>query len=282
MSAQTLAQVQPVVQPVVEIKECPICLDDIQGLKNCVTTDCGHTFHCRCLMTNIAHNGFACPFCRSELADVAEDDEDSDAPARYEDDTDDDEFSDDGDDDASRASDYDSEQDDLDGELQYIENQIVQMKEDHVLRGFRWLFQPLNADEDVNLEDEAPAEAEEVVNLEDAPVEEVVEEVVNLDAGVVNLDAGVVNLDAGEVVEEVVNLDATDVNLENDVLEALVIFLEAEDSEEESDDDSVWTDFSSEADDSDYSDADDSDADDSDADDSDADDINFPQFSSYP
>ena len=180
MSAQALAVVQVVqvaqaVQALaqVEIKECPICLDDIQGLKNCVTTDCGHTFHCRCLMTNIAHNGFACPFCRAELADVAEDDEDSDdedAPARYEDDTDDDEFSDDGDEDASRASDYDSEQDDLDGEIQYIENQIVEMKVDHVLRGFRWLFQPLNTDLVVNLE-EAPAEAVAAPAAEDAVLE---------------------------------------------------------------------------------------------------------------
>ena len=202
MSAQALAvvaltQVQPVVQALaqVEIKECPICLDDIQGLKNCVTTDCGHTFHCRCLMTNIAHNGFACPFCRAELADVAEDDEDSDdedAPARYEDDTDDDEFSDDGDEDASRASDYDSEQDDLDGEIEYIENQIIHMKEDHVLRGFRWLFQPLNADLVVNLE-EAEAEAEAVVEdavveAEDAVLEAVAEAVVNLEDAVLEAE----------------------------------------------------------------------------------------------
>ena len=195
MSAQALAvaQAQNQTAAQVEIKECPICLDDIIGLKNCVTTDCGHTFHCRCLLTNIAHNGFACPFCRAALADVAEDeeededeeDEDEDAPARYEDDTDDDEFSDDGDEEASRASDYDSEQDDLDGEIEYIENQIVQMKEDHVLRGFRWLFQPLNADLVVNLEAAAvapvvtpvvpvtvtvAAEAE-VVNLENTVLE---------------------------------------------------------------------------------------------------------------
>jgi hypothetical protein len=191
MSAQALAvaQAQNQTAAQVEIKECPICLDDIIGLKNCVTTDCGHTFHCRCLLTNIAHNGFACPFCRAALADVAEDEEDEedeeedeDAPARYEDDTDDDEFSDDGDEEASRASDYDSEQDDLDGEIEYIENQIVQMKEDHVLRGFRWLFQPLNADLVVNLEAAAvapvvpavpvtaAAEAE-VVNLENTVLE---------------------------------------------------------------------------------------------------------------
>jgi hypothetical protein len=250
MSA-AVAQVQPVAQ--VEIKECPICLDEIQGLTNCVTTDCGHTFHCRCLLTNIAHNGFACPFCRAELADVAEDDEDSDAPARYEDDTDDDEYSDDGDDDASRASDYDSEQDDLDGELQYIENQIVEMKADHVLRGFRWLLQPLNAD----LE-EAPAEEEEAPAAANAVLEA---EVVNLENDV--LQAEVVNLE-NDV------LEAEALVAENEVLQALALVLEAEDLEEDSDDDSVWTDFS-ETDDSS----------DSDAYDSDEEDINHP-FYSYP
>jgi hypothetical protein len=211
LAVETLAQVQ--VQPVetevqtaaqVEIKECPICLDDIIGLKNCVTTDCGHTFHCRCLLTNIAHNGFACPFCRAALADVAEDEEDEededeeddeDAPARYEDDTDDDEFSDDGDEEASRASDYDSEQDDLDGEIEYIENQIVQMKEDHVLRGFRWLFQPLNADL--------------VVNLEAAAVAPVVTPVVPVTVTVA-AEAEVVNLE--NTVLEADDSDADDIN----------------------------------------------------------------------
>ena len=167
--AQT--QVQPLLQaPVVEIQidECPICLEEIVGLKNRVTTDCGHTFHCRCLLNNAAHNGFGCPFCRAELADEVQDsdddedeyDSDEDGPARYEDDSDDD-------DDASRASDYDSEQDDLDGELEYIENQIVKMKEDHVLRGFRWLFQPINIDAVAEeTEEEAAEEEEVVVNLD--------------------------------------------------------------------------------------------------------------------
>ena len=159
--AQTLVQVAQVV-PVVEIQECPICLEEIVGLKNRVTTDCGHTFHCRCLLNNAAHNGFGCPFCRAELADEVEDsdddedeyDSDEDGPARYEDD------SSDEDDDASRASDYDSEQDDLDGELEYIENQIVKMKEDHVLRGFRWMFQPINTDiSEENISEENISEA---------------------------------------------------------------------------------------------------------------------------
>ena len=152
----TLVQASAVVS--LEVDECPICLEEIVGLKNRVTTDCGHTFHCRCLFNNAAHNGFGCPFCRAELADAVEDsdddeyDSDEDGPARYEDESDDDGG-------ASRASDYDSEQDDLDGELEYIKNEIVKMKDDHVLRGFRWLFQPLNAEE--------VAEAEEAAEEED-------------------------------------------------------------------------------------------------------------------
>lgn len=63
-------------------KECPICMDAICGDKNCVTTDCGHNFHASCLFKNMAHNGFGCPYCRTELAEVPEeedsDDEDDD------------------------------------------------------------------------------------------------------------------------------------------------------------------------------------------------------------
>ena len=163
---ETLVQASAVAQLVAEtqtlVDECPICLEEIVGLKNRITTDCGHTFHCRCLLTNIAHNGFGCPFCRAELADEVQDsdddeyDSDEDGPARYEDESDDDGG-------ASRASDYDSEQDDLDGELEYIKNEIVKMKDDHVLRGFRWLFQPLNAEEEIAEEvaEEAAEEEEE-------------------------------------------------------------------------------------------------------------------------
>lgn len=166
VQTQTLVQVVPVAQVEQEIQECPICLEEIVGFKNRVTTECGHTFHCRCLLTNAAHNGFGCPFCRAELADEVQDSDSEEEGDRYDDDDDDeDDFSDD----ASRASDYDSEQDDLDGELEYIENQIVKMKEDHVLRGFRWLFQPINTDEEQVLEEaeEQVLEAEEVVNLDD-------------------------------------------------------------------------------------------------------------------
>ena len=57
--------------------ECPICMDDIQACNiNCVTTECGHQFHTSCLMRNIAHNGFGCPYCRNVMADEVEDSDD--------------------------------------------------------------------------------------------------------------------------------------------------------------------------------------------------------------
>ena len=57
--------------------ECPICMECIGG-KNCVTTECGHKFHAKCIFTNIDRNGFNCPCCRSimiEEHDRTEDDE---------------------------------------------------------------------------------------------------------------------------------------------------------------------------------------------------------------
>jgi len=68
--------------------ECSICMDTIVGVTNKVTTECGHCFHTSCLMANVAHNGFGCPNCRTEMAeaqeesivtdDFGEDDEDDD------------------------------------------------------------------------------------------------------------------------------------------------------------------------------------------------------------
>ena len=85
--------------------ECSICLDVINGPTNMVVTNCGHSFHCLCLMTNIAHmtnNSFNCPNCRESLvpnstpqlhiqfnlSPIASNDDDSDD---YEDDDEEDE-----------------------------------------------------------------------------------------------------------------------------------------------------------------------------------------------
>ena len=52
--------------------DCPICMDSITSVNNRVTTECGHCFHTSCLMSNVAHNGFGCPYCRTEMAEAPE------------------------------------------------------------------------------------------------------------------------------------------------------------------------------------------------------------------
>lgn len=50
--------------------ECPICYDEIETTKNCITTECGHKFHAKCLMKNAHINGFSCPSCRAQMVEV--------------------------------------------------------------------------------------------------------------------------------------------------------------------------------------------------------------------
>ena len=64
-----------------QINECPICMDVIEGVCNKVVTECGHAFHCSCLMKNASHNGFGCPYCRTAMAETpaaAEEDDEYD------------------------------------------------------------------------------------------------------------------------------------------------------------------------------------------------------------
>ena len=68
-------------------QECPICMDTIEGLCNRVVTECGHAFHCACLMQNAAHNGFGCPYCRTTMAEVPEEDDEDEDDDSVEDDT---------------------------------------------------------------------------------------------------------------------------------------------------------------------------------------------------
>jgi len=56
--------------------DCPICMDCIVSENNKVTTECGHCFHTNCLMANVAHNGFGCPYCRTMMAEEPENDDD--------------------------------------------------------------------------------------------------------------------------------------------------------------------------------------------------------------
>ena len=67
--------------------ECPICMDTIEGLCNRVVTECGHAFHCSCLMQNAAHNGFGCPYCRTKMAEEPEEEDDEEDEESIEEDT---------------------------------------------------------------------------------------------------------------------------------------------------------------------------------------------------
>ena len=78
-----------------ENMECPICYDEIDIKKNCITTECGHTFHCKCLLQNAATNGFSCPMCRATMAEEPELSDDEDDYEEYSDDEDDEEAYDD-------------------------------------------------------------------------------------------------------------------------------------------------------------------------------------------
>ena len=59
--------------------ECPICMENIDSVCNRVVTECGHAFHCSCLMKNAAHNGFGCPYCRTVMAEQPEDSDSEDS-----------------------------------------------------------------------------------------------------------------------------------------------------------------------------------------------------------
>ena len=70
-----------------DFNECAICLETLTNTK-CCTTDCGHTFHSKCIFRNFK-NSFDCPLCRQELVEQDPDeDEDSESSGEYEDDDD--------------------------------------------------------------------------------------------------------------------------------------------------------------------------------------------------
>ncbi len=103
-----------------EVMECSICLDCIDGTKNQIITECGHCFHASCLMKNVSHNGFGCPYCRATMAEAQVKDDDESVYSDYTD----------------------------------IENELY---DDYSLRGMRWMFQRANGEE---LDDDADDEEE--------------------------------------------------------------------------------------------------------------------------
>ena len=101
-----------------ENMECPICMENIELTKNCVTTECRHTFHTNCLMKNVVFNGFGCPFCRTEMVEDMEDDEDIGSDDDDEDIGSDDDEDEDEEDDGSDLEDFIVPDADANGEPQ--------------------------------------------------------------------------------------------------------------------------------------------------------------------
>lgn len=104
-----------------DCNSCPICLDEFIGEKNKVTTECGHVFHNSCLMKNVFHNGFGCPYCRAKMSNIDEDEDDED-----------------GDDESFDS--YGS------GTTTTTHTFGESSEENYLLRGARWLFQRAEGD----------------------------------------------------------------------------------------------------------------------------------------
>jgi hypothetical protein len=118
-----------------EDNSCPICMDDIDINKNCIVTECGHKFHCSCLMKNAATNGFSCPMCRTVMAEQLEDSDDE------------------------YTSEYDEDEEE------------EEMFDDDALTSFRMLHQQIEGEEVEEEEEEEDANAvDDVEEEEDAAV----------------------------------------------------------------------------------------------------------------
>ncbi len=99
--------------------DCPICFETIECNVNRIITECGHEFHCSCLMKSVTANNFGCPLCRSALAEEPEEEEEED------------EEEDNGDHDELNS--YNENYSD---DIRFDSD----LTESHLLRGFRWLF----------------------------------------------------------------------------------------------------------------------------------------------
>lgn len=141
-----------------EEKECAICLEVIGDKTNFIKTKCGHDFHASCLMENVAHNGFNCPNCRTEMA--KEPNADDDTQAEYD---------------------------------EWTGNNNV--ADEHALRGMRMLFQRVegeqveeddNADEEDELDDFLSEDEEEDENDLLPPAEVIAEKLT--EKGITYLD----------------------------------------------------------------------------------------------
>lgn len=117
--------------------ECVICYEAIEG-KNCVTTECGHQYHCTCLMKHVNMNTFDCPMCRSCMGgEEMAPQEDSDSEYDSDDDWDDNELE-------RRivgAFGYVNE-----GSESGVSSALSEEEEYSSLRSFKWMFERLAED----------------------------------------------------------------------------------------------------------------------------------------
>lgn len=102
-------------------------MDCVEFTKNCVTTECGHSFHASCLMQNVAHNGFGCPYCRAAMAEEPVEEEETV---------------------------YSEEE----------EEEEQEVFDDDVLRGFRFFFNNLSNEPHTEEDDQEENEYEAVVD----------------------------------------------------------------------------------------------------------------------
>ena len=125
------------------LHECSICFETIMPNVNRVLTECGHEFHCNCLMKNVTSNNYGCPLCRATVAEATAEEEEDD-------------------------EDNNSQYDELNSyNEEYSEDIRIDpdLTESHLLRGFRWLFyqqvETATVEEPADDEDEEEEEEEE-------------------------------------------------------------------------------------------------------------------------
>lgn len=98
-----------------EVKECPVCYEQIASRNNCVTS-CGHSFCLSCMLKCIQTNN-CCPYCRTSLIEKKVEEVEEEEEEEHEVDVDE---GDDMDDDDGQSLDYESESDMSEGFAEWL------------------------------------------------------------------------------------------------------------------------------------------------------------------
>ena len=51
----------------IQTEECVICTETLHSHHNRMYLDCGHSFHCNCVLKMFSHNDTQCPLCRTKI-----------------------------------------------------------------------------------------------------------------------------------------------------------------------------------------------------------------------